>query len=84
VHDFVALEGHGVIAAFIASTEFVVAADTQATALGYRSVPAVFVPHPIQDRTEAELRALAEHALGEILAAVTRPAPDPALRAHEV
>lgn len=73
MHDFVALEGRGVIAAFVASTQFVVAADAQASALGYRTVPAVFVPHPIQDRTDEELRALAEGALEEILAAVTRP-----------
>jgi len=72
VHDFVALEARGVIAAFVASTQFVVAADTQAAALGYRSVPAVFVPHPIQDRTDAELRALADGAFDAVLAAVTR------------
>ena len=72
MHDFVALEARGVIAAFVASTQFIVAADTQATALGYRSVPAVFVPHPIQDRTDAELRALADGAFDAVLTAVTR------------
>jgi hypothetical protein len=71
VHDFAALEGRGVIAAFLASTQFVVAADTQARALGYREVPSVFVPHPIQDRTDAEMRALADGALEEVLAVVT-------------
>jgi hypothetical protein len=70
VHDFVALEGHGVVTAFVASSEFVAAGDAQARALGYREVPAVFVPHPIQDRTDAEMGALAEAALEEILAAV--------------
>ncbi len=59
------------IAAFVASSEFVAAADAQARALGYGRVPAVFVPHPIQDRTDDEMRALAEQALGEVLAAVT-------------
>jgi hypothetical protein len=72
VHDFAALEGRGVIAAFLASTEFVVAAASQAKALGYREVPSVFVPHPIQDRTDEELRALADGALAAVLAAVTR------------
>jgi hypothetical protein len=72
VHDFAALEGRGVIAAFLASTEFVVAADAQARALGYGEVPAVFVPHPIQDRTDDEMRALAESAFEEVIAAVTR------------
>ena len=72
MHDFAALEGRGVIAAFLASTEFVVAAASQAQALGYREVPSVFVPHPIQDRTDEEMRALADGALAAILAAVTR------------
>jgi alkanesulfonate monooxygenase SsuD/methylene tetrahydromethanopterin reductase-like flavin-dependent oxidoreductase (luciferase family) len=72
VHDFAALEGRGVIAAFLASTQFVVAADAQAKALGYREVPSVFVPHPIQDRTDDEMRALAESAFEEVIAAVTR------------
>jgi hypothetical protein len=72
VHDFAALEGRGVIAAFLASTEFVGAAASQAKALGYREVPSVFVPHPIQDRTDEELRALADGALAAVLAAVTR------------
>jgi hypothetical protein len=77
VHDFAALEGRGVIAAFLASTQFVVAASAQARALGYREVPAVFVPHPIQDRTDSEVRALADAALAEIIAAVTRSGQGP-------
>jgi hypothetical protein len=72
VHDFVALEASEVITAFVASTEFVSAADAQARAFGYSTVPSVFVPHPIQDRTDDEMRALAERALPEILAAVTQ------------
>ena len=58
--------------AFIASSEFVEAADAQAEALG--ADPArIFVPHPIQDRTDDELRALADDAIDEIVAAVTIP-----------
>lgn len=72
MHDLVALEGQGVVTAFVASTEFVDASAAQAAALGYAAVPAVFVPHPIQDRTDAEMVALAERALDEVLAAVTR------------
>jgi hypothetical protein len=73
VHDIVDLEGRGLPGVFVASTEFVDAADAQARALGFPDVAAVFVPHPIQDRTDAELRALAEQALAEIVAAVTAP-----------
>jgi alkanesulfonate monooxygenase SsuD/methylene tetrahydromethanopterin reductase-like flavin-dependent oxidoreductase (luciferase family) len=70
VHDIVNLEGLGVPSVFVASSEFVEAADAQASALG--ADPArVFVPHPIQDRTDDELRALADDAVGEILAAIT-------------
>ena len=55
---------------FIASTEFVEAAAAQALALG--ADPArVFVAHPIQDRTDDEVRALADLALPEILRALT-------------
>ncbi len=71
MHDFVALEGRGVVTAFVASTEFVEATAAQARALGYADVPAVFVPHPIQDRTDAEMAALADAAFDDVLAAVT-------------
>jgi hypothetical protein len=73
VHDIVDLEARGIPAVFVASTEFVVAAATQAHALGFDDVARVFVPHPIQDRTDAELRALADAAVDEIVAAVTAP-----------
>ena len=56
---------------FVASSEFVVAAATQAKSLGFDDVARVFVPHPIQDRTDGEMRALAESAVDEIVAAVT-------------
>ena len=71
MHDIVDLEARGIPSSFIASTEFVVAADTQAKALGFDSVARVFVPHPIQDRTDDEMRALAEAAFDEIWASVT-------------
>ena len=51
----------------VASAEFVQAAAAQAAALGIEPVR-VFVPHPIQDRTDAEMRALAERYADEILA----------------
>jgi hypothetical protein len=71
VHDIVALDAAGVIAAYVASSEFVEAGRAQAGALGFVALPAVHVPHPIQDRTDDEMRALAEAALDEVLAAVT-------------
>jgi hypothetical protein len=70
VHDTVNLEAAGVPMVFVASTEFVEAADAQSHSLG--ADPArVFVAHPIQDRTDDELRALADHAFEAILSALT-------------
>lgn len=73
MHDIVSLEGQGVVAAFVASSEFVDGARAQSQSLGYggSGVPAVFVPHPIQDRTDAEMRELADRALDDVLAAVS-------------
>ena len=71
MHDIVDLEARGVPSMFVASSEFVVAAATQAKSLGFDEVARVFVPHPIQDRTDDEMRALADAAIDEILATVT-------------
>jgi hypothetical protein len=66
VHDIVNLEGLGIPSVFVASSEFIDGADAQAKALG--ADPArVFVAHPIQDRTDDEMRALADSAVDEIL-----------------
>ena len=56
---------------FVASTEFIEAARAQSEALGVDPAR-VFVAHPIQDRTDDELRALADAAVDEILAALVR------------
>jgi len=71
VHDIADLEGRGLPGVFVASTEFVAAADAQARALGFDPAR-VFVAHPIQDRTDSEVAALAEGAVEEILAALLR------------
>ena len=70
MHDIVDLEDRGLVGVFVASAEFVDAAAAQAQALG--ADPArVFVAHPIQDRTDAEMVALADAAVDEVLAALT-------------
>ena len=63
------LEGRGVPGGFVASTEFIEAARAQAESLGF-DPHKVFVGHPIQDRTDDEMRALAEAAFEEILAMI--------------
>ena len=70
MHDISDLELRGIPGVFVASAEFVQAAEAQAHALGFPSAR-VFVAHPIQDRTDAEMQALAEAAFDEIVAAVT-------------
>jgi hypothetical protein len=67
VHDITELEALGLPGVFVASAEFVAAADAQARALGFDAAR-VFVPHPIQDRTDAELRALADAAVDDVIA----------------
>jgi hypothetical protein len=69
VHDIADLEGRGIPSVFVASTEFVDAAEAQGRALGFPAA-GVFVPHPIQDRTDEEMRALADGALDTIVAAI--------------
>jgi hypothetical protein len=67
VHDIVDLEGRGVPGVFVATVEFVDGAEAQARALG-ADPAAVYVEHPIQDRTDAEMIAIADRALDEIVA----------------
>jgi uncharacterized protein (DUF362 family) len=70
VHDITDLEAAGLPGVFVASSEFVAAAAAQARALGFDPAR-VFVPHPIQDRTDDELRVLAEAALAELVGRLT-------------
>jgi hypothetical protein len=65
------LESRGVVGVGVATTEFVDAAEAQATALGYDPAM-IFVPHPIQDRTDDEIRAIADSAFDNIVSLLTR------------
>lgn len=55
---------------FVASDAFVDAADVQATALGLPDVRRVFVPHPIQDATDDEMRAKADAIIDQLIEAL--------------
>jgi hypothetical protein len=72
VHDITNLEARGIPSVFVASSVFQDAAEAQARALGFPSAERVFVPHPIQDRTDDEMRRLAESAVDDVLRAITR------------
>ena len=56
---------------FVASNEFVTAAEAQSKSLGYSAMARVFTPHPIQDRTDEEMTAYADEAFDEIVAQIT-------------
>ena len=71
MHDISDLEARGVVGMFIASAEFVEAAESQATSLGFPAAR-VFVPHPIQDRSDDEMRSYADRAYEAIVRSVTQ------------
>jgi dihydrodipicolinate synthase/N-acetylneuraminate lyase len=71
MHDITDLEGRGIPGVGVASTEFTEAAAAQAKSLGFDAAM-VFVPHPIQDRTDDEMHALAEAAYDKIVARVSQ------------
>ena len=65
------LEERGIPTVGVATTEFIEGAATQAKSLGFD--PAlVFIPHPVQDRTDDELKKLADDHLDAILALLTK------------
>ena len=66
MHDTVDLELRGVPSVYIATTQFIDGAHAQARALG-ADPAALFVPHPIQDRTDEELVAIAEETFERLL-----------------
>jgi hypothetical protein len=71
LHDTVWFEIQGKPAVSIASSEFGDAAETQANALGMTDARRVFVPHPIQDATDDEMRAKADGVFEQIVQALT-------------
>jgi hypothetical protein len=72
LHDTVWFEVQGTPAVCIASSAFKEAAETQASALGMKDAKRVFVEHPIQDATDAEMRAKAEAAIADVIAALAQ------------
>lgn len=70
MHDIVDLEDMGIPGVFVASDRFSQAADAQGQALGMHP-RRVLTAHPIQQRTDEEMRALAEAAFDEIVGALT-------------
>lgn len=55
----------------IATDVFVDAAEAQSQALGLPEAPRVFVPHPIQDATDEEIRAKGDAVIEQVIRALT-------------
>ncbi len=60
------IETRGIPTVYIATIEFRDGGLGQAKALG-AAVPAVFVEHPIQDRTDREMLEIADKAFDEVI-----------------
>ena len=67
MHDSTKLESLGVPAVPVATDVFMTAARAQASSLGRDDLDAVYVAHPIQDQTKAEIEEKAESAIAELI-----------------
>ena len=70
LRDVLGFEGLDRPAVLVASSAFADAADHQSAALGQPELRRVLVAHPIQDRTDSELRELAQGCVDEVLGAL--------------
>jgi uncharacterized cupin superfamily protein len=66
------LDQRGVAGAMVATTAFKDAAKAQGDTLGF-SPAIVWVAHPIQNRTDAEIRALADDVFEELMGKLSAP-----------
>ena len=67
LRDVLELETLDTPAVLVASDAFVQAADDQARKLGQPAIRRTFVGHPVQDRTDDELRDAARAVVGDVL-----------------
>ena len=72
MHDINDLERRGIPGVFVATVEFADAAETQAKSLGLDAVH-VLTQHPIQDRTDDEMVAIADQAIEAVVSSLTGP-----------
>ena len=70
LRDVVEFEQLGRPAVLVASSAFVKPAEEQSALLGQPAIRRVFVQHPIQDRTDDEVRAMARDIVDDALVAI--------------
>ena len=71
MHDTSDLEIRGIPSVYVATTEFVDGANTQAKSLGFAHSP-IYIEHPIQDRTDEEMVAIGEQAFEAVVAQLVK------------
>ena len=72
MQDIRELDSRGIPGGYVASEVFRTAAETQGDMVGFHP-DALFVAHPIQDRTDDEMEALADEAFERVLALIKKP-----------
>ena len=70
LRDVLGFEQAGRPAVLVASSVFEQAAHDQARLLGAPGLRWALVAHPVQDRTDAELQAMAQATIEDVLAAL--------------
>ena len=68
-HDLVDLDRRGLAGVSVLTEEFRPAFGTQCRAIGFEGA-SLYVPHPMQNRTTAELHRFAEEVFAKVLAAL--------------
>jgi hypothetical protein len=71
LRDVLEFEALGRPAVLVASSAFTKGAEEQSALLGQPNLNRVFVDHPVQDRTDDELRAAARAVAEEIVVAIS-------------
>ncbi len=72
MHDINDLERRGIPGVFVATVEFADGAEQQSKSLG-GDIAQVLTEHPIQDRTDSEMVAIADQAIDALLSSLTGP-----------
>jgi hypothetical protein len=71
LRDVLELETLDTPSVLVASDAFVQAAEDQAVLLGQPAIRRTFVAHPVQDRTDDEMRATAQAIVDDVLTCLT-------------
>jgi len=73
-HDLFGLDGRGIPGVNVITQEFADAFEVQRRAIGFDGA-AVVIPHPIQNRTRAELESFADQFFDRILSCICSTSP---------